>query len=141
MKHIPVSFVIAAVALCAAGFFGGMKFEDYQISKTRGTVMRQFANGANGVRTGGRMGGRQVAGDVVGVDDKTMTVKMPDGSSKIVIISDSTSFNKAETGTKSDVQVGSKVAVFGTDNTDGSVTAQNIQLNPLVRGAPVSPKP
>jgi len=143
MKNISLPLIIAAIALCAAGFFGGMKFEDYQLAKTRGNAMRQFGNTANGGRTGTRMGGRQVAGDVVNIDAKTMTVKLADGSSKIVILTGTTSFNKAQTIQASDVTVGEKVAVFGTDNADGSVTAQNIQINPMFRGGPETntPKP
>lgn len=59
---------------------------------------------------------------------------MQDGSSKIVLFSDKTEINKAAEATKEDLKVGEKVAVFGTENSDGSVTAQNIQLNPQLRG-------
>ena len=68
-------------------------------------------------------------GEVLNVDDKSLTVKMPDGSSKIVILSDTTVISKSDTTAKSDVKVGDKVGVFGTDNSDGSVTAQSVQLN------------
>jgi hypothetical protein len=54
---------------------------------------------------------------------------MEDGSSKIVLISDTTSINKSDSGSKSDLTTGTKVAVFGADN-NGTVTAQNIQINP-----------
>lgn len=47
---------------------------------------------------------------------------------------DTLTINKATTATKSDLKTGEKVAVFGTPNSDGSVTAQSIQLNPMFRG-------
>ena len=53
-----------------------------------------------------------------------------------MLIGESTSINKSAEGSKNDLIVGENVAVFGTNNSDGSVTAQNIQLNPEFRGAP-----
>lgn len=70
------------------------------------------------------------AGEIIGADEKSITVKLQDGSSKIVLLSEKTQINKAEKATKEDLKKGEKVAVFGTENPDGSVTAQNIQLNP-----------
>ncbi|MBI3342938.1 hypothetical protein HY032_02180, partial [Candidatus Gottesmanbacteria bacterium] len=40
---------------------------------------------------------------------------------------------KAQSATKSDIQTGQTVAVFGSENADGTVTAQSIQLNPQFR--------
>jgi ribosomal protein S1 len=77
-----------------------------------------------------------VNGEIIGVDEKSITVKMQDGSSRIVILSEKTEINKAASGTKDDLKVGERVAVFGQENSDGSVTAQNIQLNPMFRGGP-----
>ena len=59
---------------------------------------------------------------------------MQDGSSRIVILSASTDINKATKATKEDLKTGERVAVFGTQNADGSVTAQSVQLNPQLRG-------
>jgi len=131
--------VVVAVLVGAGGFFGGMK---YQQSK-QPSFTRQFAGG-QGIRNGqgqgtaglpaGRQGFRPVNGEIISADEKSITVKMQDGTSRIVLLSDKTEINKASSGTKEDLKVGEKVAVFGTDNTDGSVTAQNIQLNPMIRG-------
>ncbi len=68
-------------------------------------------------------------GEILSEDDKSITVKMEDGSSKIVLISDTTQINKTDPGAKSDLTVGTKVGVFGVDN-NGTVTAQNIQIDP-----------
>ncbi len=129
MKNkVIVTTVIVAVAAGGSGFLGGMK---YQQSRPR-----QFGNsqpgGRNGQFAGGnRMGPRPVAGDIIASDEKSITVKLTDGSSRIIILSDKTEINKAEEAKKVDLKIGEKVAVFGQENSDGSVTAQNIQLNPI----------
>jgi hypothetical protein len=95
--------------------------------------------GAN--RQGNRMGFRPVNGEIIAVDDKSITIKMNDGSSRIVFLTDQTQINKADQGTKTDLQVGTTVVAFGQDNNDGTLTAQNIQLNPQQHGLPGSNQP
>lgn len=102
----------------------------YQESKR---PLGRFASVLGQGRNGQRQGFRPVSGHVLSVDDKSMTVKMTDGSSKIVLFSATTTFSKSDAGTKSDVKTGEKVVAFGTDNSDGSVTAQSVQLNPTMR--------
>jgi hypothetical protein len=127
--------IVLVVVVGVGAFFGGMK---YQQSK-QPAFARQFGAAQGGGTGGNRTGFRPVTGEIMASDDKTITVKLQDGSSKIVFFSDTTQINKAETASKSDLQTGQQVAVFGTQNSDGSVTAQNIQLNPSAfRGNPNS---
>lgn len=139
MKNTVIT-VILVLVVGAGGFFGGMK---YQQGK-RPDFARQFGQG-QGVRAGQGQGNRQgfrpVNGEIISSDDKSITVKLQDGSSKIVLFSDKTTINKAAEATKDDLKSGEKVAVFGTENSDGSVTAQSIQLNPILRGLPSDLRP
>ena len=131
MKSLYLVVAILVVLVGAGAFFGGMK---YQQSK-QPAFLRQMG-GVQGQRTGtggNRMGFRPVNGEIISSDEKTITVKLQDGSSKIVLLSDKTQINKAAEATKEDLKTGEKVAVFGTENSDGTVTAQNIQLNPEFR--------
>lgn len=132
MKSLYLVIAILVVIVGGGAFFAGMK---YQQSK-QPTFPRQFDGGVQGQRTGAggnRMGFRPVNGEIISSDDKSITVKLQDGSSKIVLLSDTTQINKAAEATKEDLKTGEKVAVFGTENSDGTVTAQNIQLNPEFR--------
>lgn len=139
-KNNILVIILVAVLVGTGAFFGGIK---YQQSK-QPAFSRQFGggqgarNGQGGTAglSGDRRSFRPVNGEIISTDDKSITVKMQDGSSRIVMLSDKTEINKAASGTKDDLKVGEKVAVFGTDNTDGSVTAQNIQLNPQFRAGP-----
>ena len=79
-------------------------------------------------QTGNGQSFRPVSGEIIGSDDKSVTVKLQDGSSKIVLLSDSAQINKASVGAKEDLKTGENIVVFGTTNSDGSVTAQSIQI-------------
>jgi len=140
MKNNYLVTAILIIAFAAGAFYGGTL---YQKSKqpsfgqfNRGTTNGTSRNGITGTSGGQRgqgQGFRPVNGQIISADDKSITVKLTDGSSKIVLFSGSTQINKATQGTKSDLTQGTTVAVFGQDNSDGSVTAQNIQLNPVSR--------
>jgi hypothetical protein len=131
--------VIALVTLligAGGGFFAGTKYQ-----QSRSLSFRQFpgvGGGVNGQGTNprgqgggaGRTFNRPVSGSILSVDQNSMTVKLPDGSSKIVIYSGTTSINQAASASATDLKVGVEVAAFGTTNPDGSMTAQNIQINP-----------
>lgn len=135
--------IVIAVVVAALAFFGGMQYQKSQAKTSfAGSQFGQAgAGGANGQR-GGRAGGRgfggATVGDIVSVDANSITVKLQDGSSKIVNLSGSTTFSKTDTASKSDLKTGIKVAAFGTPSSDGSITAQNVQLNPMFR---VGPRP
>jgi hypothetical protein len=136
MKNKNMIIIVAAVLVIVAGaggFFGGMQYQKMQ----RATLANgQFRAGGQFAERFGQNGQtmRPVTGQIVSVGSDTMTVKLSDGSTKIVILSSSTSINKAATGSASDLKTGETIAAFGTANSDGSITAQSVQLNPTQRG-------
>ena len=85
---------------------------------------------------GGFPGGRRersgdvVIGAIIVKDAMSMTVKLRDGGSKIVLIPDRTEIGKTVAGTVDDLTVDAMVVVNGTGNADGSFTAQTIQIRP-----------
>lgn len=80
---------------------------------------------------GGRMGGANLAnGEIIAKDEKSITIKLRDGGSKIIFLSGTTAINKSATGTIDDLKVGTQVTATGTINTDGSVSAQMVQIRP-----------
>ena len=98
-----------------------------------------FGGGAGGTgRTGGTggtggagfRGGGFNAGTVVSKDAQSMTLKAADGSSKVIFFSSTTTVDKSVVGTPSDLKTGDIITVQGTTNSDGSVTATNIQIRP-----------
>lgn len=123
---------LVAIIVGGLGFFGGMKYQQSKQPAIGQFFMRNGGAGGNGAN---RMNGafRPIDGSIIASDDKSITVKLQDGSSKIILIGDNTQINKADKASKTDLKTGETVAVFGQTNTDGSVTAQNIQLNPILR--------
>lgn len=126
-RHIPL--VAVAVAVGVGSFFGGMTYAKGKPSANpAGSATRagRFAAGAG--QAGMNRGGGMVAGEVIAKDDRSMTIKLPDGGSKLVFVSDSTSVVTAASGTIADVAVGKQVMAVGQATSDGSVTASMIQI-------------
>ena len=138
MKNQAAIMLVIAVVVSAGAFFGGMKYQESQRgANTNFANSGQFPQGGSGGRlgrNGANAGLRPVVGQILSVDANSITVKLPDGSSKIVIISDSTKIEKTSPALKADLTNGATVSAFGTANSDGSITAQNVQLNPEFRG-------
>ena len=97
------------------GLFGG----------SRGT------GGAGG--TGGTGAGGFTTGSIVSSDSTSITVKLTDGSTKIVLYAPSTVIAVSKTGSAADLTTGQDVTVTGTANSDGSITATRIHVGTLPR--------
>lgn len=123
------------VVLVGAIFFYGGFFYGKSVAKNiAGGASAQFARGnrvggANGAGRGMR-NGQFINGEILSKDNNSITVKMMDGSSKIVFFSASTTIARTIEGAATDLSVGERVMVGGTAGGDGAVVAQSIQIRP-----------
>lgn len=147
-KALPViiTFVIAG----AGGFFGGMQYQKTRLNSVRQNfggqnltqeqrdqMRQQFAGQGGGLNGGARgglrlNGGGAAVGEIIAKDGTSITVKLQDGGSKIVFYATSTDVGKFDKGSTDDLAIGANVFISGKANDDGSITAQNIQIRPLV---------
>lgn len=144
MKKILPIFILVVLVVAGGAFFAGMKYGQSKSSNsfTRGDFQNfspeerqqrmQQAGAAGGFRVmgGNNRGDGFVSGEIISKDDSSITVKLPDGGSKIVFFSTTTSITKSTDGVSSDLETGKTIMVNGTTNSDGSVTATNIQIRP-----------
>ncbi len=134
-KIIPI--IIILVIIGAGAFYGGMKygqsksplskFSSQNFQNLSQEQRQQLLQG----RTGGGAGANFLSGEVIAKDEQSLTLKMQDGGSKIIFFSDSTKISKTTEGSINDVELGKTLSVGGKQNSDGSFTAETIQLSPL----------
>ena len=124
--------VVVAIALAGGSFYTGMVYGKGQNSRIGyfGAAganlqgMRGAKNGANGAAL--------ISGSILSKDDSSITMKLPNnGGSKIIFFSDTTQISKFASGTADDLVMGTQVSITGTTNSDGSITAQSIQIRPV----------
>jgi len=75
------------------------------------------------------------AGEIISKDENTITIKLNNGGSKIIMLSESTQINKFSQGTAEDLEIGKNILAQGTNNSDGSITAKTIQITPIIKEA------
>ncbi len=143
-KTLPI--IIGIIIVGGGAFYGGMKYGQSKTTSSFSQGPDAFANfspeerqarfsqiggaNANGSMRVMRNGGGFTSGEVLAKDDKSITLKLPDGGSKIIFFSDTTKVAKTAEGAVSDLAVGTQVSVTGAANSDGSMSAQTIQIRP-----------
>ena len=141
--------IVAVIIVGAVAFYGGMQYSKSKSASQQvasrnggGQFQGQGQGGGNKQSGGQRMGGGNgnqgdlAVGDILSKDEKSITVKMKDGGSKIIYFSDSTTIGKTAEGSAADLNVGQQVMVSGKGSSDGSLTAQNIQIRPADQNQP-----
>jgi hypothetical protein len=123
---IHIVWVVAVIAALAGGFVWG---------QSMGSGSRSGFAGAGGAfssstrrMTGATNGGGFVSGEVTAMDSSSITLQLPTGSSEVVFYSSSTSVTEPTVVPVSKLAVGTNVMIGGTTNSDGSLTAQSIQV-------------
>ena len=133
MTHVSKENYIITVIVAVVLIIGAYMLGAHNAAKAKTAMRGQYGAGMTGGRTGGAGGMRGagfLTGTVLSKDASTITIKMADGSTKIVLYSGSTQVMHTTAGTIDDVAVGSQVSVQGTANSDGSTTASNISIRP-----------
>ncbi|MFA6215626.1 MAG: DUF5666 domain-containing protein [Patescibacteria group bacterium] len=142
-QNLIIGLIIAFLVVMAGSFYGGMIYGKNQAGngfggqfqnltpEQRQARMQGLQQGNSAMaRRGNGQGGGFAAGEIINKDDKSITIKLPAGGSKIILFSDSTSVGKFENGAAADLAIGQTVTASGTTNSDGSVTATQIQIRP-----------
>jgi len=137
MKNNIIPTILIAVIVGAAAFYGGTVYGQSMKSAQANTFQqvgsgqggRQFGTSGQGGSAQGR-GGNLVNGQIISKDDKSITIKLRNGGSQFVFFSPTTQILKSTTGTAGDLLTDANISASGITNSDGSVTAQMIQIRP-----------
>jgi len=129
--------IIIFILVAFGSFYGGMKYGQNGNKSANSPTAKLFQqNGGQYQRnvggTGGtnnvRAGANFTTGNVIAKDDKSFTLKLQNGGSKIIFFSSATQFMKTATGSIEELKIGDNVMTNGNANSDGSMTAETIQL-------------
>ncbi len=137
-KKLLLCIIPLVIIVGGGSFYGGMQYQKKLMAKNLPSGVGNFGgmtppSGSSREQNGGTPGngrGSAVDGEIISKDDKSVTIKTSDGSTKTVYFSDSTTVSKNEQGSASDLAVGTKVMASGSSNSDGSVSAERIQIQP-----------
>ncbi len=132
MKNNWLMIILFSLVFGGIGFFAGIKYQqNKQVNNLRNFGFRQqnLLNNRQRVNNN-RLSFRPVAGEIAEIDDKSITIKLNNGSSKIVFYSEKTEVNRTEKANIKDLSKGEKVVVFGEEDRSGSINAISIQINP-----------
>ena len=153
MQKFLLTIIAVAIIVGGGSFYGGMKYAESKNSRSR-FLQENFQNlqslspeerqqrfqqmaghmetGVRGERMGGAARASFIDGEILSKDDKSVTIKLRDGGSKIIFYSETTEVSKSVQGTTGDLAIGRQVSISGKPNSDGRITAQSIQIRPAL---------
>lgn len=125
-----ISGIVILLVVAGGSFYWGTNYGKGQTMTAASSLRANFAS-----RTGrtGVAGAGFTTGTIISKDSSSITLQLSGGTggSKIIFYSNATQIGKMTTGTGADLTNGTTVSVTGTTNSDGSVTADSIQIRPI----------
>ncbi len=130
---VHIIWVIVAIIALIGGFFWGKGSAGSSRVALGGagayaSSTRRFGGGA------GTTGGGLAIGQIASVGSDSFTLQLANGNSEVVFYSTSTPVTEPTIVSPDALNVGTNVMVVGTANSDGSVTAQSIQVRTAAAG-------
>ena len=136
-----ILIVVGIIIIGGVFFYAGTKYSTNKnltnsragfanLSDSQQQRFQQMSGTTQGTRIGnGRgIGSGLNSGEILSKDNDSITIKLRDGGSKIILFSTSTIITKFTTGTLNDLVVGKNISANGTQNSDDSITASSLQL-------------
>jgi len=131
-KQLPF-FIVIAVILMVISFYSGRisapKIEENNFNNyaNQGGRLSNMSNvpGAGLSRSGGNKA-NMLSGELISKDENNLTIKLPDGGSKIIFFSPTTVVSQLSTSTVDSLDIGQNIIANGTLNSDGSLSAFTI---------------
>lgn len=136
-----ISLIVGFIVVAGICFYGGLKYASASKSSTQANLTpragstfgsqfgEQRTSRGSGTNPNG-VGGGFTTGQIISKDDKSITVSLVGGGSKIIFFDSSTKVSKSVEGTSADLTTGTMVSITGSVNTDGSMSAQSVQIRP-----------
>ncbi|HRZ29723.1 MAG TPA: hypothetical protein P5052_03135 [Candidatus Paceibacterota bacterium] len=78
--------------------------------------------------TGNRAMTNNIMGEIIEKNENSLTVKLKDNGSKIVVISNTTELYKTVSASFDDLTIGNNIMITGASNNDNSIIAESIRL-------------
>lgn len=130
-----IIFAIIVIIIGVGAFYAGVKYgqRGFSTGGPQGFNRGDFQNlpgGAAGRFQGRTAGANFLFGEITAKDEASITVKLPAGGSRIIFYSESTEIGKFVKASAADLEIGKTISVNGKANSDGSITAQSIQVRP-----------
>ena len=133
-KQISLLVSVILILLCSGiAFFGGYKYGQSKKGGFNPTEMKKDMLEGK-MPTGNRNGsngsgfGNQITGSISSISDGNFTVKMENGSSNIVYLSDNTYIGQMTQASKESLATGTQVLILGSSSTDGTFIAESVQI-------------
>lgn len=129
--------VLTAVAVAAIALFGGILIGHNTASSSASAAGQGGVGGAAGAHAGGGgagPGGARTSGTITKVDANTITLKLTNGSTVTVTTAAATTVTTSSHAKLSDLAAGETIAVQGTKDSSGNVTATSVSEGALTGG-------
>lgn len=139
MKKILPVIIIIVLAVGAGAFYRGIKYAESKSpqAKFTGADFQKFGGATalgereNRGQFGAGASPGSLSGEIISQSQDSLTIKLANGSTKIVFVSESTQITKSIEGNLTDLSEGEQIFVGGTENSDGSYTAKTIRLGTM----------